>query len=165
MRVGPLLTTLPEVLALCCSRTRTGRLIEGNSIVEMGGQDLRSWRKMTWAVAIWTVLFAIWGITGASAVSDNCAGQTGDALATCQAATAIGGGIGLTFIFMLWFIGFIILSLIWFMSRSKHSVVVYGPSGQQVSVSEKEATSRVKKGWTYQPQAPMSAPPTKPPAA
>jgi hypothetical protein len=126
---------------------------------------MRSWRKMTWVIAIWTVLFAAWGISGASAVSNNCAGETGNTLAACQAGTAIGCGIGLTLIFMLWFVGFIILSLVWFMSRPKNSVVVYGSQGQQVSVSEKEAVSRVKKGWSYQPQAPAGASPLAPPTA
>lgn len=113
---------------------------------------MRSWRKMTWAILIWTVLFAFWGISGAGALSNNCVGQTGDALATCQAGTAIGGGIGLSIIFFLWFVGFIVLALIWFMSRPKNTVLVYGPAGQQVQVSESEARKRVEKqGWSYTP--------------
>jgi hypothetical protein len=113
---------------------------------------MRSWRKMTWAILIWTALFIVWGATGVGAVSNECAGMTGDELATCQAATAIGGGIGLTFIFMLWFIGFIVLAIIWFMTRPRNNVTVFGPQGQQMTVSESEARKRVEKqGWTYQP--------------
>lgn len=119
---------------------------------------------MTWVIVIWTALFAVWGITGVGAVSNECVGKTGDELTTCQAATAIGGGIGLTLIFILWFIGFIILSLIWFMSRPKNSVVVYGPQGQQVSVTEKEAAKRVRNGWAYQPSTAAGTPSPAPAA-
>lgn len=113
---------------------------------------MRRWRKMTWTILIWTFLFLVWGISGASAVSNSCVGRTGDDLSICQAGTAIGGGIGLTLIFGLWFVGFIVLALVWFMSRPKENVTVYGPDGQGVVVSEKEATRRVRAGWTYQPR-------------
>lgn len=116
---------------------------------------MRRFRKMTWTILVWTALFAAWGISGAGAVSNNCVGELGDTLAACQAGTAIGSGIALTMIFSLWFAGFIVLSIVWFMSRPKHNVVVYGPQGQQVSVSESEAKGRVEKqGWTYTPAAP-----------
>jgi hypothetical protein len=75
------------------------------------------WRKATWAVVIWTVLMAFWIGSGAASISNNCAGKTGSDLSTCQAGTAIGGGIGITFLFLVWFVGFVILSLIWLMSR------------------------------------------------
>ena len=67
-------------------------------------------------------------------------------------AVAIGGGLAVTFIIFIWFIGFIVLGLVWFMSRPKDNVLIYGPQGQKVTVSEKEAQRRVKKGgWNYQP--------------
>lgn len=114
------------------------------------------WRKATWALVIWTILMGIWIAAGVGAVSDNCAGVTGTALDNCQAATAIGGGIGVTFIIIVWFLGFLVLGLIWLMSRPKDNVVIYGPNGQEVRVSEKEARRRVdKQGWAYQrPTAP-----------
>jgi hypothetical protein len=119
---------------------------------------------MTWALVIWTLLFIVWGATGVGAVSNQCPGLVGDELANCQAATAIGGGIGLTFIFILWFIGFIVLAIVWFMTRPKHNVAVYGPQGQQVTVSESEARKRVEKqGWTYQPGQGGGTPPEAPP--
>jgi hypothetical protein len=128
------------------------------------------WRKMTWAILIWSVLLIAWGVAGAGSLGNNCAGETGDALSTCQAATAVGGGIGLSIIFFLWFVGFIVLAIVWFMTRPKENVVVYGPVGQQMTVSEKEARKRVEKqGWTYtnqpvagQTSAPPLAPPTDP---
>jgi hypothetical protein len=110
---------------------------------------MRNWRKMTWAILIWTVLMFMWIVGGASA-----AGATPVTNEYEEAGRAIGTGIGVTMLFMLWFVGFIILSIIWFMSRPKNNVLVYGPSGQQMTVSEKEAKKRVdKQGWTYQAQA------------
>jgi hypothetical protein len=38
---------------------------------------------------------------------------------TLNAASDVGTGIGVTLIFVLWFIGFIILSIIWFMTRRR----------------------------------------------
>jgi hypothetical protein len=109
------------------------------------------WRKMTWAIVIWTVLMLIWVISGLQS-----AGASGN---TSTAYTA-GVGIAITFLFGIWFVGFIILALIWFMSRPKANVVVFGPSGQQVMVSESEARRRVEReGWTYQAGATPSQTP------
>jgi hypothetical protein len=75
------------------------------------------WRKATWALVVWNALMLLWVVSGVMNVSSNCAGMTGDALTTCQAGTAIGAGIGVTFIGMIWFVGFIVFSLVWLMSR------------------------------------------------
>jgi len=75
------------------------------------------WRKATWAVVLWTVLFAVWIVAGASSTSNNCAGRVGSDLSSCQAGTAIGGGLAVTFLVIVWFLGFVVLSLIWLMSR------------------------------------------------
>jgi hypothetical protein len=69
-------------------------------------------RKMSWALIVWSALCLVWIITGAS--SSNCAGDQ-YSQAGCQAGTAIGVGL----IIGLWFLGFVVLSLIWFMSRPK----------------------------------------------
>ena len=117
---------------------------------------MTKWRKMSWAILVWTGLFLIWGIAGAGNVStEDCVGEYASA---CEAGTAIGAGIGLTLIFLLWFIGFIVLAIVWFMTRPKNNVTVYGPQGQQVVVSEAEARKRVEKqGWTYERSVPTSA--------
>jgi hypothetical protein len=111
----------------------------------------------------------LWVVSGISAVSNECEGLSGDELEVCQAATAIGGGLGVTFIFGIWFIGFVIFGLIWLMSRPREKVNVYGPEGQKVTVTEKEAARRVASGWTYQrvPASTATAPPsgTDPPSA
>ena len=67
-------------------------------------------RKASWALLIWTVIMGIWAIGGGS---QNCGGKVGSDLTYCQAGT----GIGITLIIGLWLMGFIVLSLIWMMSR------------------------------------------------
>jgi hypothetical protein len=72
------------------------------------------WRKMTWLLNIWNVLFLIWIIGGVSdRASKECA--PGDDL--CIGASDVGTGIGVAMIFVLWFIGFAVLALVWLMSR------------------------------------------------
>lgn len=87
---------------------------------QKGECTLRKWRKMTWAILVWTALMAVWAIAGAA--SNNCGSQKGDQYLSAhdaQAACAAGTGIGVALIFFLWFIGFIILAIVWFMSRPK----------------------------------------------
>jgi len=105
---------------------------------------MRRWRKMTWAIVIWTGLCFLWVFAGLSEASKvTGAGTT---------AYAAGVTIGVTFIIFVWFLVLIPLALIWFATRPKENVVVYGPAGQQVTVSEKEARRRVEReGWTYRP--------------
>lgn len=73
---------------------------------------MRRWRKMTWALWVWTVLIVVWMVSGAA--SNNC----GDEEAYRDACEA-GTGIGVALIGVLGFMGFVALSLIWFMTRPK----------------------------------------------
>jgi hypothetical protein len=75
------------------------------------------WRKATWALLIVNLLMLIWVISGVAATSNNCAGETGTNLAACQDGTAIGAGIGVTLLFVLWFFLFVVFGLIWLMSK------------------------------------------------
>ena len=102
------------------------------------------WRKATWAVVIWNVLMGLWIASGVSATSNNCAGRVGDDLTTCQAATAIGAGIGITFIVIIWFLGFVVLSLIWLMSRPQRRLCPV--CGEQV---KKGPTACPKCGYNF----------------
>ena len=86
------------------------------------------WRKMTWVLNIWNLVFLIWIIGGiASRPSTNCATDP-DVLSgviskhACEAASDTGTGIGVALIIFLWFLGFVVLSLVWFMSRRKGRV-------------------------------------------
>ncbi|HET6380467.1 MAG TPA: hypothetical protein VFH63_05445 [candidate division Zixibacteria bacterium] len=109
-------------------------------------------RKATWALLIWTVLMGIWFATGVGAVAggpQDCGVLDRE---TCEAAYGMGAGLGATFVLFIWFIGFVALGIVWLISKPKENVTIYGPQGQQVTVSEKEARKRVEKqGWSYQP--------------
>lgn len=77
---------------------------------------MRKWRKMTWALAVWSVLMFVWIVAGLG--STHCAQQGGDAgRAGCQ----VGTGIGVVALLVLWFVVFIVLSLVWLMSRPREA--------------------------------------------
>lgn len=77
------------------------------------------WRKMTWVLIIFTVIMFAWMIGGGISAGSSCndvAGQYQNAKqAGCEAGTALGVGA----LFGFWFFGFIVLSLIWFMTRPR----------------------------------------------
>jgi hypothetical protein len=80
---------------------------------------MRHWRKMTWVLWGWTILCAIWLGTGIASVNTkDCGGLSQSA---CSAATHVGEGIGVFAIFIVWLLVFLVLSLIWFMTRPKRS--------------------------------------------
>jgi hypothetical protein len=75
------------------------------------------WRKMTWLILIFTGIMIVWAYAGTR--GEECSQY---AVGTsdrdfCDAGETIGTGIGVSLLFCIWFIGFIILSVIWFMSR------------------------------------------------
>lgn len=83
------------------------------------------WRKMTWVILIWTAICLVWIVAGTSSgVSHNrayCKAHT-DAyfsMHDCLTASNTGTGIGVVLVFVLWFMGFVVLALIWFMSRPR----------------------------------------------
>jgi hypothetical protein len=72
------------------------------------------WRKMTWVLNIWNLIFLIWIIAGISdRASKSC--PPGDSL--CVDASDAGTGIGVAIIIFLWFLGFIVLAIVWLMTR------------------------------------------------
>jgi hypothetical protein len=70
-------------------------------------------RKATWGLIIWTGLMALWAFSGAMNASSSCAD------ATYGTACAAGAGIGIMLLGGLWFMGFIVGSVIWFASKPK----------------------------------------------
>ena len=73
---------------------------------------MMKFRKMTWTIWIWTILHIVWLVSGLSGVEECAAGDV-----ACEAGTAIGAGLGVIMIGFIWFIGFIILSIVWFMTK------------------------------------------------
>ena len=80
---------------------------------------MRGWRKMTWALIAWCALILVWMIAGGSSASANC---LADATSQIERdACDIGTGLGVLFIALIGFFGFVFLSLIWFMTKPKGS--------------------------------------------
>jgi len=121
-----------------------------------------NWRKMTWVLGIWNIVFLIWIIDGISSrPSQNCATDPDVvsgvlSLHACQAASDAGTGIGVALVFVLWFLGFIVISLIWFMTRGKRRMCPH--CGEDV---KKGLTACKKCGYDFTiggkpaPQAPL----------
>lgn len=82
------------------------------------------WRKMTWVILVWTVIFAFWIGAAINNASNHthayCLQHHGVlSVTTCEQASNTGTGIGVFLLAFLWVVGFIVLSLVWFMTRSK----------------------------------------------
>jgi hypothetical protein len=94
------------------------------------------WRKMTWVLNLWNVLFLVWIIAGISSrTSKDC--PPADTL--CINASDAGTGIGVALIVFLWFIGFVVLALVWFMTRRKGRLCPH--CGHDVKKGRTECTS------------------------
>ena len=79
-----------------------------------GGFPRPHWRKMTWVLIGWSVLIMIWAIGGGS--STNCGSKPSQLQ---REACESGTGIGVAVVLLFGFLGFVFLSLIWFMTRPK----------------------------------------------
>jgi len=83
---------------------------------------MKNWRKMTWALIAWSGLTVLWlaaGIASAtSKTSHECKGVSWGEHACHEAANA-GMAIGVGLVLGVGFAGFIVLSLVWLMSRPK----------------------------------------------
>ena len=73
-------------------------------------------RKATWAIIIWTVLMIVWAVTVTNAVGQACTAEQANRGA-CELGANVGGALGVGLIFFIWLIGFLVLTVIWFMSR------------------------------------------------
>ena len=96
------------------------------------------WRKMTWLLLVFNVAMLIWVVAALSTVSDvsvtdqdrvQCQEEVqiglydnvDDCLSDLEAAADVGGGIGTFLILIVWFMGFVVLALTWFMTRPRAS--------------------------------------------
>ena len=80
-------------------------------------------RVFTWIILAINLIFLIWIITGSassgSTTAKSCAGETGQALQTCQDAGHIGTAIGVGLIIALWVAADVILGILWLVTRRK----------------------------------------------
>jgi hypothetical protein len=77
-------------------------------------------RVFMWFILGVNVLFLWWILEGAGSNADNCAGEVGQALEDCQAATNIGTGIGIIFIIFLWAMVDVILGVLHIVTRRRN---------------------------------------------
>jgi hypothetical protein len=72
-----------------------------------------------WVILAINALF-LWAIiAGLSNTADNCAGEVGQALEDCQAATGIGAGLGVLFIIFVWAMVDVILGVLYIVTRRR----------------------------------------------
>jgi hypothetical protein len=77
---------------------------------------LPRWRKMTWLFLVVNALFVLWITAGVSdRASEDC--PPGDEL--CINASDAGTAVGVGLVVFLWFLVFMVLSVIWFMTRPR----------------------------------------------
>lgn len=75
------------------------------------------WRKATWALVVWSGIIAAWAIGGAA--GNDCGSERTE---LNQSACKAGTGLGVAFILFIGFCGFVILALIWLMTRPARRV-------------------------------------------
>jgi hypothetical protein len=88
------------------------------------------WRKMTWAILAWSGICLVWIIAGTSSSPASSCATDPDVINgvmsrhACETASNVGTGIGVTLVAGLWFVGFLILSLVWFMTKPRQQEVI-----------------------------------------
>src|SRR5262245_64200173 len=74
------------------------------------------WRKMTWVIVMFSGLMLGWIIAaGVARASKDC--PQGDEL--CINASDVGTAVGVGLIILFWFLGFVVLALVWLMTRPR----------------------------------------------
>lgn len=106
------------------------------------------WRKMTWVLNVWNVIFLIWviagSVSGANQATKNCAHPGVLTRQECLDASHAGTGIGVALILVLWFIGFVVLALVWVMTRRRGRICPH--CGEDV---KKGRTTCAKCGYDF----------------
>jgi hypothetical protein len=113
------------------------------------------WRKMTWVIVVFTVVMAAL-IVGGAGTTTTCPPGTANCDAY-QAGATVGKGLGVAALLGVWFIGFIILSIIWFMTRPARRVCP--ACGQE---ARKGQTVCKKCGYNFAAPPPAVGAPTPP---
>lgn len=68
---------------------------------------------MTVVIWVWCALILVWAIAGGGGAANDCEGER------YQDACEAGAGLGILLILFIGFIGFVFLSIIWFMTKPK----------------------------------------------
>ena len=106
-------------------------------------------RKATWAIIIWTALMAVWLFYALA----NPATSEERYVPFVTVFTAVA-------LSLCWLIGLVVLAVVWSLSKPKPNTAIYGPQGQWMRVTEREARKRVEQeGWSYHPPLPYAPQP------
>lgn len=109
------------------------------------------WRKMTWVLLAWVALIIAWIVAGVNSV-DGCENEPSHLRDACQLGTEIGTGIGVAVVVLIGFMGFVVLSLIWFMTRPKGAPYVMAVEGDHSAPVDRPAPTQPKPaGWYRDP--------------
>lgn len=94
----------------------------------------RGLRKMTWAILAWSVIMGIWIVAGAGTAAQTtpeearCIAEAKTnpfmSASDCSTFADAGTAIGVAALVFVWFFGFVILSIVWFMSKPRRVIVV-----------------------------------------
>jgi hypothetical protein len=74
---------------------------------------------MKWIIVAWNLVMGAWIVAGLSSASGNCAGEVGDALEACEAGTAIGAGLAIILLMLLWALVDVILLVLFLVAKPK----------------------------------------------
>lgn len=78
-------------------------------------------RKMTYVLIGWCLLILAWATLGATNSIDHTAERCEHARyigqETCESASHTGTALGMGFVLLIGFMGFVVLSLVWFMTK------------------------------------------------
>lgn len=130
-----------------------------------------SWRPLTWVILVVQVLFVVWLIGGINAAGDETCpeSQYSDA---CEAGQAMGTGIAIFMIILLWALLDVILGVIWLVTnKSKRSCPACGKNVKKGLLGcpncgfDFAAAARAQQGYGggFPPPGPQYPPPPMPP--
>ena len=66
-----------------------------------------------------SVSWLVWGAVGVEGTAQECGNDPYLSQEGCEDWTYLAGGVGLILVMVIWFIGFVPLSLIWLMTKPK----------------------------------------------
>jgi hypothetical protein len=85
-----------------------------------GGLLRRGWRKITWVLIGWSTLIVVGSLITAGDASNKVASECQGTLGTsgiCQEAASTTGAAQFEHLMKIGFVGFVVISLVWFMTR------------------------------------------------
>lgn len=109
------------------------------------------WRKMTWTILAWNALILVWIVSAAGGSGesvDECVADSGGILTRrdCQEAVDAGTGIGVFLILVLWALVFVVLALVWFMTRPRSDGAAELAREMRLAREAQEAERGVSRG-------------------